>query len=240
MSDRVGLIAAIVAGVVSFLSPCVLALIPGYVSFLTGLATGGGEERRARDVLVPALLFVAGFTAVFVTLGVSASLLGALLRPYRDALTVASGILVAAFGVLLLGIVKIPWLYGEARIDPSKARKLGRWAAPVMGMAFAFAWTPCVGPVLGAILMLAGSEGQAARGALLLLAYSAGLAVPFIATALLIERLRGAVRAAGRYALALNRAAGVVLIALGVLIATGRMGLLTSWLSRVLPGVGTG
>lgn len=240
MSGQVDLIAALVAGVVSFLSPCVLAIIPGYVSFLGGLAGGTRAERGTRDVIVPALLFVAGFTAVFVALGVSASLLGSLLRSYRDVLTIVGGVLVIAFGVLLLGIIKVPWLYGEARIDAVRAVRLGKWAAPVMGMAFAFAWTPCVGPVLGAILMLAGSEGQAGRGALLLLVYSAGLAVPFMATALLIERVRSLVRAAGRYALVLNRVAGAVLIILGLLIVSGRLAAVTAWLSRLLPGFGTG
>jgi cytochrome c-type biogenesis protein len=237
---HVGLAAAFGAGVISFLSPCVLPLVPGYISFLTGVTPGTeGARGRVRDVLVPSLLFVAGFTAVFVALGASASLLGSALRQYRDVLAVAGGVLLVAFGVLLLGVVKVPWLYSEARFDPSKARSLGRWAAPVMGVLFAFGWTPCVGPVLGSILMLAGSQTSAARGSLLLLAYSAGLAIPFVATALLLDRFRTTLTWTTRRTAALNRAAGIVLVLLGLLIATGRLALVTGWLSRLLPIAGT-
>jgi cytochrome c-type biogenesis protein len=241
VTGGLGLLAALGAGVVSFLSPCVLPLVPGYVSFLTGAAGHeDGVRTRVRDVLVPSLLFVVGFSAVFVLLGVSASLLGAVLRPYRGGLTVAAGVLIAAFGVLLLGVVRVPWLYREARLDPGRTRRLGRWAAPVMGVVFALGWTPCVGPVLGSILMLAGSEAQAGRGAILLLAYSAGLAVPFIATALLLDRLRATLTRIGRYTAALDRMAGAVLVVVGVLIATGTMATVTSWLARLLPMGSTG
>lgn len=240
MESQVGLAAAFVAGVVSFLSPCVLPLVPGYISFLTGVTPGDEDSRgRVGDVLLPSLLFVAGFTAVFVALGASASLLGSALSQYRDVLAVAGGVLIVAFGVLLLGVVKVPWLFSEARFDPAKTRSMGRWAAPAMGVVFAFGWTPCVGPVLGSILMLAGSQASAGRGSLLLLAYSAGLAIPFVATSLLLERLRTALTWMNRRTVVLNRVAGVVLVVLGVLIATGRLAMVTGWLSRLLPIAGT-
>lgn len=237
----VGFLAAFGAGVVSFLSPCVLPLVPGYVAFLTGLSVGEiAQGQRRSDVLVPSLLFVAGFSVVFVALGASASLLGSLLKEYRDILTVAGGVLVFAFGVLLLGVFRVPWLYQEARMDLGRARSFGRWAAPVMGMAFAFGWTPCVGPVLGSILLLAGTQGGVAGGAALLLVYSAGLAVPFLATALLLGRLTGALSWVNRHSIVFNRVGGVLLMTLGVLIATGRLAVLTAWLTRLLPGLRTG
>lgn len=238
---QVGLLAAFGAGIVSFLSPCVLPLVPGYVAFLTGLSVGEiSEGQRFRDVLVPSLLFVAGFSAVFVALGASASLLGSLLKEYRHVLTIVGGVLVFAFGVLLVGLFRVPWLYREARMDLARSRSFGRWAAPVMGMAFAFGWTPCVGPVLGSILLLAGTQGGVAGGAALLLVYSAGLAVPFLATALLLGRLTGALTWVTRHSIVLNRTAGVLLMALGILITTGRLAVLTAWLARLLPGLTTG
>jgi len=185
--------AALAAGFVSFLSPCVLPLIPGFISFITGLTTAelADETKPALSVvLVPSLLFVAGFTFVFVALGASASMLGSLLAPYRGVLATAAAVLIIAMGVLMLGIIKIPGLYGEKRFDLSKTRSLGRWAAPVMGMAFAFGWTPCVGPILASILALAGSSSDVGRGMLLLLAYSAGLGVPFLLVGLLFGKLR--------------------------------------------------
>jgi cytochrome c-type biogenesis protein len=233
----VGVMAAFGAGVVSFLSPCILPLVPGYLAFVTGLSLGElTGERRMRDVMVPSLMFVGGFSLVFVALGASASALGDLLNAYRGPLTVAGGLAVAAFGFLMLGVVKVPWLYGEARVDLARARVFGRWSAPVMGMAFALGWTPCVGPVLGSILMLAASQGGASSGALLLLAYSAGLGVPFLLTAALLGRLTGALRWMSRHARALNATAGAVLVVLGLLIATGRLAVVAGWLTRLMPG----
>lgn len=234
----IGVAAAFVAGVVSFLSPCVLPLIPGYLSFMTGVAVGDlASGRPTKAVLVPALLFVAGFATIFTALGASASVLGSFLVEYREALEIVAGVLVIGFGVLLLGIVKVPWLYGEARVDMGKARSFGRGAAFVMGAAFAFGWTPCVGPVLGAILALAGTTGSAAQGAGLLLAYSFGLGLPFIITALLFGTMGPLLSRLNRHALVINRVAGVLLIAAGLLILTGQMSALTGALAEVLPEV---
>ncbi|MDO8963122.1 MAG: cytochrome c biogenesis protein CcdA [Coriobacteriia bacterium] len=240
--DNVGMVTAFGAGLVSFLSPCVLPLIPGYISFLSGrsLAELSSDDRRLRDVMVPAVLFVLGFSLVFVALGASASLLGSLLSSYRDALARVAGVLIFVLGFLMLGIVRVPWLYGEARFDLAKSRSFGIWAAPVMGMAFAFGWTPCVGPILGSILMMAGQTGSVAQGVLLLLAYSAGLAVPFLLVAALVGRLTGVLRWLSRHALTLNRVSGVILMALGLAIATGTLGRLVLLLSRFLPISGTG
>jgi len=165
MSDNIGLIAAFAAGMLSFLSPCVLPIIPGYLSFMTGLTIAelSSPRRQMSEVLVPAILFVAGFSLVFVALGASASVIGQALSDYRELLEKIGGIALIAFGVLMLGIVKIPWLYGEARVDMARTRRFGRGAALIMGMAFAAGWTPCVGPILASILALASATGSAAQ-----------------------------------------------------------------------------
>ena len=189
------------------------------------------------DIVVPSLLFVLGFSIVFVGLGATASVLGRFLLDYRETIEKVAGIVVIAFGVLMLGIIKVPWLYGEARMEMGKARTFGRGAAVVMGMAFAAGWTPCVGPILGTILALAASAGNAARGALLLLAYSAGLGLPFVAVALLFGRVKPLLAWLNRHSLVISRVAGVLLIGVGVLIFSGRLGVLAGWLTQVLPSV---
>jgi cytochrome c-type biogenesis protein len=239
MVGQVGFVAALIAGVVSFLSPCVLPLIPGYLSFITGMSTTelAEKDRPLGTVLIPALLFVLGFTIVFVAFGASASVLGTFLSAYRSVVEKVAGLLVIAFGVLMLGIIKVPWLYGEARFDLEKSRSFGRGASLVMGMAFAAGWSPCVGPVLGSILALAGSSGSVGRGALLLLVYSAGLGVPFIAVALVFGRIRGLLRWLTRHSLVINRISGSIMIAVGVLIFFGRLEALATWMQRLLPPI---
>ena len=240
MSGALSFPLAFLAGLLSFVSPCVLPLLPAYLSFMTGLTASelSAENRPIGRVLVPALLFVGGFSLVFVGLGASASVLGQLLAEYRGAIEKVAGLAVIAFGVLMLGIIKVPWLYGEARADLSRSSAFGRGAAFVMGMAFAAAWTPCVGPILGSILALAGSSGSVGRGALLLLAYSAGLGIPFLAVALLFGSVCPLLSFLSRHSLVLNRIAGAVLIAVGLLILTGRLGVLASYIGRFVPGLG--
>ncbi len=241
MEGSVGFLAAFAAGVVSFLSPCVLPVIPGYLSFMTGLTTSQLADLDDRPplsvVLIPSLLFVSGFSLVFVALGISASYLGGLLIEYRDIVMRVAGLLVFAFGLLLTGVIKVPWLYGEARVGLERSRSFGRGAALVMGMAFAAGWTPCVGPILATILALAASSGNAARGAALLFAYSMGLALPFVLTAVLFGRMRGFLRWLSRHSVVINRVAGATLMILGVLIFAGQLGRLAGWLTRVLPSV---
>lgn len=239
MSGALSLPVAFAAGLLSFLSPCVLPLIPAYLSFITGLTTTelSEQDRPVGQVLAPALLFVLGFSIVFVGLGASASLLGQFLAEYRGVAEKVAGIVLVAFGILMLGVVKVPWLYGEARADMTRARAFGRGAALVMGMAFAAGWTPCVGPILGSILALASQSQSVVRGALLLVAYSAGLGVPFVAVALLFGRARPLLSWMGRHALVLNRTAGGILIAIGLLVFFGRLGLLTNALARIVPSV---
>ena len=238
MSSFIAFAIAFAAGVLSFLSPCVLPLIPGYLSFMTGLSTRELSEGRGRArILVPALMFVAGFSLVFVSLGATASVLGRVLVDYRAIIEKIAGLAVIVFGVLMLGVIKVPWLYGEARMDLEKSRSFGRWASLVMGAAFAAGWTPCVGPILGSILTMAGSAGSVGKGALLLLAYSAGLGVPFVAVALLFGRMTRMMGWLNRHSLVINRVAGILLIAVGVLILVGRLGMLATWLTQVIPGI---
>ncbi|MDZ4063184.1 MAG: cytochrome c biogenesis protein CcdA, partial [Coriobacteriia bacterium] len=209
MENSIGLVAAFAAGLVSFLSPCVLPLIPAYISFITGLSASELAEDKAplRVVLAPSLLFVAGFSLVFVALGASASLLGAFLLAYRLLLVRIAGGALLILGFFMLGVIKVPWLYGEARFEMGRARAFGRGAALVMGMAFAFGWTPCVGPILGSILAVAGSSGSVGDGVLLLSAYSLGLGVPFVLVALLFGKLGGTLRWLSRRSLTINRVA---------------------------------
>lgn len=237
MQESVGIAAAFGAGILSFLSPCVLPLIPGYLSFITGYSAAelSEEGRSTRAVLVPSSLFVLGFSIIFIALGASASVLGGFLFDYKDALTKVAGIAIVAFGFFMLGIIKVPWLYGEARMEMGKARRFGGAAALVMGMAFAFGWTPCVGPILGSILAIAGTTGSIAQGVALLVAYSLGLGVPFILTAVLFGRLTKALKWLNRNSLIINRVAGVLLMIVGVLIFTGQLGVMAGWFMQVLP-----
>ncbi|MDZ4170386.1 MAG: cytochrome c biogenesis protein CcdA [Coriobacteriia bacterium] len=238
MSEVVALGVAFLAGVLSFLSPCVLPLIPAYLSFMTGLTSAelsGGASRI--KVVVPAVLFVLGFSTVFVSMGATASVLGQFLTEYREIIEMVAGAAVIAFGVLMLGIIKVPWLYSEARMDLGRSRSFGRGAAFVMGAAFAAGWTPCVGPILGTILTMAGSSASVASGALLLLAYSMGLGLPFIAVALLFGRMTGLLKWLNRHSLVMNRIAGSLLIVIGLLIVTGQFGAVAAWLTQSIPAI---
>lgn len=238
MADLISLSVAFLAGGLSFLSPCVLPLIPGYLSFMTGLSTAELAAGRERGRIVfPALLFVLGFSAVFVALGATASVLGRVLLDYRDVIEKIAGLAVVGFGILMLGIIKVPWLYGEARADLERSRSFGRGASFVMGAAFAAGWTPCVGPILGSILTMAGSAGGVAEGSLLLVAYSMGLGVPFVLVALLFGRLTGALSWLSRHSLVINRVAGTLLVVVGLLILTGQFGAMASWLTAKLPAI---
>jgi cytochrome c-type biogenesis protein len=240
MSSSVGFAGAFLAGVISFLSPCVLPLIPGYLSFMTGLTASelSDDSRPLAQIMGTALLFVIGFSTVFVLLGASASVLGQFLTQYRDLIEKIAGVVVVLFGVFMLGVIKLPGLYGEARMDLARSRRFGRGAAFVMGMAFAAGWTPCVGPILGVILTLAASTGSVTHGALLLLAYSLGLGVPFLLVALLFGSARPLLAWLNRHSIVINRVAGATLIVIGVLIFSGRLTVIAAWLTSVLPSFG--
>lgn len=240
MGDTASLFAALGAGFITFLSPCVLPLIPGYIAFMTGMSAAEltAEDRKTSTILVPSLLFVLGFSIVFVALGASASAVGSFLKQYTDVLEKVAGVIIMLLGFFMLGIIKAPWLYGEARFEMQKAKRFGGFAALLMGMAFAFGWSPCVGPVLGSILMVAANSAEVGRGALLLAVYSLGLGVPFVVVALLLGRVKPVLNWLNRHALVINRVAGVVLMALGLLILTGWIGPVVGWLSIFIPKLG--
>lgn len=240
MPDIVSLLTAAGAGFITFLSPCVLPLIPGYVAFITGMTTAelSDGKRPLSTVLVPSLLFVAGFSIVFVALGASASAVGSFLARYSDVLEIVAGAIIMLLGFFMLGIVKVPWLYGEARFEMQKARRFGPAAALIMGMAFAFGWSPCVGPILGSILMMAANSAEVSRGVILLAVYSLGLGVPFVLVALMLGRIKPVLNWLNRHALVINRVAGVILMVLGVLILTGWIGRVVGYLSVIVPKIG--
>jgi len=213
---------AFLGGLLSFFSPCVLPLIPAYLTFLTGLSTEELQDKPPLSkTLVPALLFVAGFSAIFIALGASASVLGSILKQYQKTITVIGGILVIVFGILMTDLIKIPALYGDTRFDMGKTKGFGRYFAFFTGMAFGAGWTPCIGPILATILAFAASSASVASGTLLLATYSIGLGLPFLAVALLFGFFAPYLKFMSVHASAIKRAAGVILACFGFLIATG-------------------
>ncbi len=240
----VSVLAAFTGGVVSFASPCVLPLVPAYLSVVTGLGTStirdGGRARLGR-VLATAGGFVAGFTVVFVALGLSITAVGQALSTNRVTITRISGLVVLSMALFLAGslVLRAPWLYQEKRWHPA-LDKFGPLAAPVAGVAFGFGWTPCIGPVLTSVLAVAAASGQAAHGGALLLAYSAGLAVPFLAAALALDRISGAFGFVKRHFTALTAASAALLGVFGVLLALNRMQLVTTLVQNALSAVGLG
>jgi cytochrome c-type biogenesis protein len=235
MSDGSALGAAIAfgAGVLSFLSPCVLPLVPSYLGFVTGLTLDELAGRRRRAML-HALLFVLGFTAVFVLLGLGSTAVGGALRYYRDWVARAGGVLIIGFGLYLLGVFRIAAFERERRLHLDR-KPLGYLGSVLVGVAFGAGWTPCLGPILGGILTLAATEGQITRGAALLGWYSAGLAVPFLAAAFAVESFLDWFQRFRRFLPWVQRVGGAVLVAVGVLLVTGQFTRLAGWLQSLTP-----
>ena len=241
-ADPLGLLVAFGAGMLSFLSPCVLPLVPGYVSMVSGLSAAeleGGERRRAADVLPGVLLFVAGFTVVFAAEGAGASAVGRVLLGHHRTFDIVAGALVVLLGLFLAGVGTPRLLATERRFHPLPSR-LGRWAAPVMGMAFAFGWTPCIGPVLAGVLGLAAERATLASGLVLLVVYSLGLGVPFLATGLAFGRLTTLAARVRRRLWLVDLVAGALLVAFGVLLITDELHLVSSAVSDALRALGLG
>jgi cytochrome c-type biogenesis protein len=236
----VSLTAAAFGGFISFLSPCVLPLVPPYLSFLAGttfdqLAAGDDRGVRRRAVLA-SLLFVAGFTTVFVILGATASALGQLVRQYLDVLSTVAGLAIIVMGLHFLGVFRIGLLYREARFQVD--RPVGLWGAYVMGLAFAFGWTPCIGPILGSILALAGAEGSVTQGAVLLAVYSAGLGIPFVLAAFAMKPFTAFLkRMRSRFAY-VEKTMGALLVLTGVAFLAGWLTDASFWLLETFPALG--
>ena len=235
-TQGIGLAVAFTAGFLSFLSPCVLPLIPSYVTFITGMSLDDltARERNRRTVLVHAALFVAGFTLVFVILGASATFLGSLLAYASRWVERVGGVLLILFGLYLIGLVRIPGASREWRVHLSD-KPLGYFGTVLVGITFGAGWTPCLGPVLGGILMLASTRESVGDGVWLLFVYSAGLALPFLAAALLLDRFLGGVRKVGPWFPWVSRLSGLLLIVVGVLMFTGSFSLLSSVLESWTP-----
>jgi len=238
MTD-VSLAAAVLAGLLSFLSPCVLPLVPPYLTYIAGTTVEelaeGGAKRARRDVTLAAFLFVLGFSTVFVTMGATASIFGQALRANLGALSALAGIAIIAMGLHFLGVWRFAFMYREKRV--SVERPVGLWGAYVMGLAFAFGWTPCIGPILAAILTVAGSEETVSRGAILLGAYSAGLGVPFLGAALAIEPFMGFLARFKKNFFIVEKVVGVLLVLTGIAFLTGAMQDVSFWLLDAFPGL---
>jgi cytochrome c-type biogenesis protein len=224
---------AFVAGLLSFLTPCVLPLVPSYIGFLTGLSLDDLPGHR-RAALAHALWFVAGFSLIFVALGATASAIGLVLLHEQVWIARLGGVLVIVFGLYLLGVVQPGFLMRERRWHLAQ-KPAGYFGSGLVGITFGAAWTPCIGPILGAILTLAAAEASLGRGIGLLAAYSLGLAIPFLVAAAALERFLGWFQQFRRYIVWVDRAAGVLLLLLGLLLITDRFTLLASWLQGLTP-----
>lgn len=231
--NEIGLFVAFAAGLVSFISPCVLPLVPSYLTFITGISLEDVQSSR-RFALLHAVLFVIGFSIVFVTMGVAASAVGRVLLVHRIWVARVGGVIIILFGLYLAGAFNLSFLGRDARFH-LRNKPFGYFGTVIVGMAFGAGWSPCLGPILGAILTFAATAGDAARGAVLLSAYSLGLAVPFLISAVALEELIGfAQRNRARLAW-LTRASGVLLVIVGLLLVSGYLTVLTGMLQTITP-----
>ena len=235
---HINLVVAFAAGVLGFFSPCVVPLIPGYISFVSGVSLWEMQlaERRQhlRRVLLATVAFILGFSVIFTALGASASYVGAFVLGNRVLLSRVGGAIVILLGLTMLGVIRVPGLARERRVQVAR-RPGGVLGAFPIGMAFGFAWTPCVGPVLGAILTLAATTQRAADGAGLLFAYSLGLGIPFLATAVLLTTTFEALRSLSRYARVIETASGVFLVVMGAALLFDLVFRLNAWILQVFP-----
>ena len=247
MEENVTLLAAFGAGILSFVSPCVLPLIPGYLSYISGLSLDemrGTPGRAAvaviappdarRRVLLSSLAFILGFSLVFIALGASASAIGHFVLAKKSLFSKLAGAVIIIFGLHTMGVLRIEWLYQEKRVQTQR-KPGGPFGAMLVGIAFAFGWTPCIGPILAGILAIAATRNGVGEGVRLLAAYSLGLGVPFFATALAINRFFGAMARIRRHYHAVELVSGSLLMVIGVLIFTDRFTIIAQWLSPYLP-----
>ncbi|HEY8138279.1 MAG TPA: cytochrome c biogenesis protein CcdA [Methylocystis sp.] len=231
--------AAAAAGLLSFLSPCVLPLVPPYLTFIAGVTledlSSESRSKARRDIFLASLFFVFGFGTVFTALGATASFFGQALRANMEILSYAAGAIIIAMGVHFLGFLKIPLLYREKRATVEKP--MGLLGAYVMGLAFAFGWTPCIGPILAAILAIASTEETVWRGAQLLTAYSLGLGVPFLGAALAMEPFLGFISRFKRHFAKVEKIVGALLVLTGIAFLTGGVQSMSFWLLQTFPGL---
>ena len=241
MNESVSLFTAFLAGIISFVSPCVLPIVPGYLSFISGINVAqlrGAEAPKelARRVAITSAAFVLGFSTVFVALGAAATYVGYLLQQYKRGLGVVGGVVIIVLGLHTAGILPIQWLLYQKRAEV-KSRPLGLLGAYVVGLAFAFGWTPCIGPILGAILLYASQQETVGQGVLLLSAYSLGLGIPFILSGLAINGFFAAFSRLRRHMKAVEYVSGALLVGVGLLLVTGRLTLLANFFSKLFPSL---
>lgn len=243
MNENITYVAAFGGGLISFLSPCVLPIVPAYLAIITGLDLGDVERGHGHGVRIArdTLLFIAGFSAVFILLGLSATTIGSALFENQGLITRISGLVVLAMAMFVLGslVLRAPWLYQERRFHPDLSR-FGPFAAPVAGVAFGFGWTPCIGPVLTSILAIAATQSGPGRGALLLAIYSAGLGIPFLLTGLAFGRLTGTFGWIKDHFTAVTVASASALAVFGLILALDRLVWVTAQMQQALDSVGLG
>lgn len=241
--SNIGVLTAFVAGLISFLSPCVLPLVPGYISYMAGgAAITGGRNGHAIALRLPAIglsiFFVLGFSTVFVVMGASATALGQLLLSYRYELNLVGGAIVIVFGILLIGWLRPSWLMRDLRFRDASPGG-GPGSAYVLGLAFAFGWTPCIGPILGAILTVGATSATVAGGVVLLATYSLGLGLPFLLAASFADTLANRLKRIRRLGRTLQSFAGAVMVMMGVAMMTGQLSVMSYWLIDAFPWLST-
>lgn len=234
------MVVALLAGVISFLSPCVLPIVPPYLAYMSGVSLHemSGEAVARRRATVAALFFVMGLSTVFLLLGFTASAFGAFFLQNQILFARISGVVIIVFGLHFLGILRIPFLDREARMDAGD-KGGSSFGAYVLGLAFAFGWTPCIGPQLGAILSLAASEASVSRGTFLLGVYAAGLGIPFLLAAMFITRAIGVMNRLKRHMKTIERAMGALLLIVGVAMVSGAFSAFSWWLLEQFPALAT-
>lgn len=229
----IGVFVAFAAGLLSFLSPCVLPLVPSYLGFVTGMNVAEMADRR-RVAMIQSGLFVLGFTVIFLALGAGATALGSSLRTHKELVARIGGVLIIFFGLVSMGVIKIPALQMEARVHLQE-KPLGVLGAFLVGMAFGAGWTPCLGPILGGILTIASTQETLGQGMLLLGAYSAGLAIPFLIAAWMVESFFDWFKGFRKYLPWVQRVSGALLVLVGILLVTGEFTRLAGYLNAVTP-----
>lgn len=237
---EISILAALAGGLISFLSPCVLPLVPPYMTYLAGASLdqieSADDPKLRKRAITTAVVFVLGFTTVFTLLGATASALGQLVRQYMDVFGIIAGVVIIIMGLHFLGLFRITMLYREARFQAGSNVNL--WGAYVMGLAFAFGWTPCIGPILAAILAVAGTEASVARGAFLLMVYSAGLGIPFILAAFAMKPFVNFLkRMKSRFGM-VEKAMGGLLVLTGIAFLTGGIEMMAFWMLETFPVLG--
>ena len=242
MNQGVGIGAALLAGLISFVSPCVLPVVPAYLSFVSGLSidemrTSSADASRRQRVLVNCLAFIAGFSVVFIALGASASVVGTFLNQRLGLLAKVAGVIIVLFGLNALGLIRIPFLNYEKRFHQNQKAR-GAPGSFVVGLAFAFGWTPCIGPILGAILGVASTQARAWEGVLLLTAYSLGLGIPFLLAGLSVDRFFRLSSQVRKHFRVIEIASGIFMIAIGVMIFFNMLGWLSSGVTKLFPRLG--